>query len=132
MKIIYIISHGVAEWVDFDHSGGDTLALCFKPKFSGALSVGDRTVKVTDGEASLAIRLIKDGEHHPRLECNGGIFDIAGFIKSGNTVEPIDNGGATVRRLVKELYELSEDKREQEERIARLEQICKGHSIFNF
>lgn len=132
MKISYIISHGVAEWVDFDHANNGTLSLCFNPKFDGALTLGSHAFAVTSGEVSVPIKLIKDGEHHPRLECNGGVFTVAGFIKSNGSIEPISNVDEALRRLIKECYLLTERNREQEERIARLEEICKGHNIFNF
>ena len=131
MKIRYLISHGVADAVDFDPSGSDMLSLLFEPRYNGALTLGSSVYTVTGGEVSLPLRALPDREYHPRLECEGGVFTVGGFRKSGRTVGMINDGNMTAR-LLKRVFELEAQSRRHEEAIARLDEACRGHDIFNF
>ena len=40
MKISYIISHGVGDFVKIEKDGGDDITLKLEPKYSGTLKIG--------------------------------------------------------------------------------------------
>ena len=132
MKIRYIISHGVAEWVDFDVKDKEEMTFVFEPRYSGTLTLGDDILAVKNGEVTFPLGEIHDGKYTPRLECEVGAVAVCGFIKSGRSVAMAESHGRTVRALIRECYELSVAKEDLERRVTQLETLCKGHDIFNF
>ena len=132
MKIHYIISHGVAEWVETNSGDTDTLALLFKPRCNGALIDNGAVYPINNGEVRIPRAALCDGMHRPRLECEYGVIEVSPFTKSHREITPSDNGGESVRRLIKICYETEKRLERAEATILRLAKMCEGHNIFNY
>ena len=132
MKISYITSHGVAEHYKFDPSDSSVIILSFTPQCKGALTIGASLYQVDHGEARLPTADLKDGEYHPRLECDTGSFRVRGFVKHGKGITPFPNDENTLKLLILECYELKKVQESYDKRIEHLEELCQGHNIFSF
>ena len=132
MRIHYIISHGVAEWVETDSGDTDTLVLIFEPRYNGALVDNGTVYPINNGEVSIPRLALCDGTHRPRLECECGVIEVSPFTKSRREIAPSENGGENVRRLIKSCYETEKRLKKAEATILRLEKMCEGHNIFNY
>lgn len=132
MKISYVISHGVADWVDCDGKNDGTLTLEFAPKHDGTLTLGTLAYPVKRGEVSLPVRIMRDGEHYPKLECSDGVIKVCPFTKLGTIAVPNTHGSDSINRLIRSNYELECKLTEALAEIKRLTQKCEGYNIFNF
>ena len=132
MKISYVTLHGVGEWVEFTPANSDTLTLTLEPRYDGTVVLNGTLYKLRHGEVTLDVRSIPDGEHYPRLECEGGVFPLGGFVKLGRSITPIENDRDALRRLIKGYRQLEKRLAEAEKAITELNAICRGHSIFNY
>lgn len=132
MKISYIISHGVAEWVEADTVTDNVLTIKLKPSCDGSLVIGSTVYPVKHGEVFIPIGALRDGEHRPRLEYSDGVVTLSPFVKKGRSVSPKECDAEVIRRLVKVCYELEIRLKSAESTIAQLNEMCTGHNIFDF
>ena len=132
MKIRYITGHGVAERIDFDNSEQDSLTLIFEPYHSGALVLGGKVYTLNDGEVTIPVKALQDGEYTPRLESEMGVYCAEGFTKQGRSISMLKLDEALVRRLLLRCYNLEKAVCSLEERVTELELACHGHKIFDF
>ena len=132
MKISYIISHGVGDFVKIEKDGGDDITLKLEPKYSGTLKIGATLYEVKKGEARIPTASLQSGEYRPKLECEAGVIALTPFTKIHRDVTPKPVDGETVYRLIKRCYDLEIRLAEAEKSLARLDKMCRGHDIFNF
>ena len=132
MKIRYIIAHGSAEWVDFDPRGKDELTLKFNPRCSGTVRFGTDIFILKDGEVALPTAALRNGKNTPRIECELGAVAVSPFIKSGRSIAMAEDHGKAVRAIIRDCFELVKARDDLEKRVTQLEDLCKGHDIFNF
>ena len=132
MKIHYIISHGVGRWVEFDRKGGDVLTISVTPGCTGSVTLGPLILSVKNGEVSLPCAALADGNYTPILECEAGVFPLDNFFKSGRSVALPENAYEVARDLITVCHELKTRNKKLEQRVKELENICKGHNIFNY
>jgi hypothetical protein len=132
VKISYIISHGVGEWVDFDTASDGTLTVRLTPRCDGVLLLGGALHRVKGGETTIPLASIPDGEHLPRLECDEGVITLASFTKRGRCIAPTQDSKELARRLLHRTHELEQRLKTAEKDLAELKRICRGHKIFNY
>ena len=132
MKISYLTSRGVAERISFDTKERDTLTLAFEPHHEGAVLLGGRVFPLHNGEVSIPMTELTDGEYSPRLESEAGVFIAEGFNKAGRSVTPSDTEESVIRRLISRCYSLEDRLICLERRVSELEIACTGHKILDF
>lgn len=132
MKISYIISHGVADFVGTEKTGGDEIILKFEPKYSGTLTLASHRYEVKKGEVKISVGTLTDGEYRPKLECEAGVISLTPFTKRHRDITQKETDSETVRRVIRRCYDLEKKLSETEKRLAQLEGVCRGHDIFNF
>lgn len=131
MKIRYITSHGIAEWVEFNEGDRDTLIFSFTPQHAGALLIGGKILPLCEGEVEIPISSLRDGEYSPRLESDSGVYAVESFTKHGKSITLKDDG-SLARRLLKRCYGLETELADLRARTKKLEISCNGHQIFDF
>lgn len=132
MRIIYIAQHGYAERVEIDNTERAYLTLKFIGAECGAVILQDTVYPLKDGEIKIEKSTISNGEHHPRLECESGVYAVEGFRKSGNEIIPIDTEDTVIRILLTRCRQLELTAATISERVDKLEKAIQGHNIFNF
>lgn len=132
MKICYITSHGIAEWIAFKDDRNSILQLQFTPKCDGAVSLGDTIYKVKNGNVSIPLDILPNGEYRPKLEADTGVFIAEGFCKTGGMITMLKTEEAAIRRLVSRCHSLEKICGTLREKVAHLEDMCQGHKIFNY
>ena len=132
MKICYLTLHGAAEWVDVKEDNDYILHLQFTPKCNGAISLGNVIFEVKEGNVSIPFNALQNGEYHPKLEADTGVFVVEGFSKSGYVITMLKTDESLIRRLVLRCHTLEKLCGTLTERVAHLEAICQGHKIFDY
>lgn len=132
MKIRYITSHGMAKWTKTDNSEQENLTLCFEPYHNGMVVLDGKMFKVKCGEVTIPMKNIPDGEYTPKLETESGVYSVEGFIKQGNSITAFKSDESLIRYLLLRCYNLERSLFAIGERVAKLEEVCHGHKIFDF
>ena len=132
MKIRYITSHGIADMVEFDPEDDGFIRLELDRHTRGALTLGGTVYTLTEGEASVPVAALRDGEYAPRFETEDGIFTADSFTKSGSEIIPRKADESLIRRLLSGYARLKKKFDLLEERVGELEKTCRGHDIFKF
>ena len=132
MKISYITQHGYAERVGVEDADRAYLILKFIGAECGAVMLGDGIYQLKNGEIRIDRSTLSDGEYHPRLECESGVYTVEGFNKSGNEIIPSSTEEAVIRLLLSRCRQLEASATALSERVHKLEEAIKGHNIFNF
>ena len=132
MKICYKTQHGYGEWIKFDRKDAGELTLAFQNRSDGVVSLGGRLFTLRNGEATISVASLRDGEYRPTLETDGGVYVLEGFIKSRREIFSIQTDEATVRRLINRCYTAEEEIASLKGRIAKLEALCLAPDIFNY
>lgn len=132
MKIGYKTLHGTAEWVVKEAGEEGMLHLEFEPKCNGVITLANTSFRVKNGCASLPLCALPNGVYHPKLESDTGVFVAEGFYKEGDKVTMLKTEESVIRRLVKRCHTLESKNTALEERVAHLEALCQGHTIFDY
>ena len=132
MKISYITHHGVAEWLNFEDDGSDMLTISVNPKAEGAITVGSNILIMKNGEARITKSALPSGEYSPKIECDNGVFVAEGFTKLGRVILPMKTSEGRIRALIRRTHRLEELTEQLIGRITALEDLCRGHDIFDF
>ena len=132
MKIRYITSHGMAEWIDCHEETDEMLTLLFEPYHNGAVVINGKIFTVKNGEAHIQIASLSDGYCSPTLETDHGVYCVEGFTKRGKSISVSKSNESTVRRLISRFYNLEAAATKITEKVERLEKVCHGHNIFDF
>ena len=132
MKITYITSHGIAEWVATSKTDDRILHIQFKPECNGVITVGTVAYKVKSGSVSIPLDALKNGEYQPRLEADTGVFIAEGFCKNGYDVSMLPTEQSVIRRLVSRCHTIEKNCDALYKKVSHLETLCQGHRIFDF
>ena len=100
MKISYITSHGIAEWVNFDAKDEEMITLAIDKSVGGALTLGGKVFTLSGGEAHVPTDALPNGNHTPIFETDCGTFKGESFLKSGRTISMKPADEILIRRLV--------------------------------
>ena len=99
-------------------SGRDgRVRLVFEGTEDGTLLLGDHTAEIREGEVTLPLSKIGDGEIIPILASKGKKISAEGFVISGNLITPIPFSSEKSRKMLFKVQEL-------ERRITQLEKAC--------
>ena len=132
MKIRYVISHGVARWVEFDRSDKDALTLSVTPKCRGTVSLGTMILPLEHGEVTIPLSALADGTYTPIVECTDGVYAADNFKKMAKGIVLPENASEATRDLIVLCQRLGSRAKLLEERVSALEELCRGHNIFNY
>ena len=132
MRISYITSHGIAEWVSASKCDDGFLNIQFTPKCNGAITLGVTTFNVEEGRASIPLSALTNGEYRPKLEADTGVFIAEGFYKNWCEVSMLPTEEIIIRKLVSRYHTLEKTCDTLREKVAHLEAMCQGHSIFDY
>ena len=132
MKISYITSHGIAEWVKFEPCDDEVITFSLDRALSGAITVGGKIFTLTKGEAHVPTDALENGSHTPIFETVEGCFKGESFFKSGRTVSVKPADEMLIRRLVARCGTLEKRCANLEKQVNTLEKKISGHGIFNF
>ena len=132
MKITYITSHSIAEWVETSATDDSILHIQFTPECNGIITVGNTAYEVKRGSVSIPLGALQNGEYRPKLEADTGVFTVEGFGKSGHDVLMLPTEQAVIRRLVSRCHTLEKICDTLDKKVSHLETLCQGHKIFDF
>ena len=132
MKISYKTRHGVGEWVSFTDDGSDVITISLDQKTDGAITLGSGIFSLKKGEANIKKASIPNGEYHPKVECESGVYFLEGFEKQQRDILPLKLSEENIRDLIRRAYLIEEECVRLKERVLHLEDISKGHNIFDF
>lgn len=131
-KIKYALHEKYGEWTDVNESERDALIIIFDKEVCGYIFIENHAYRVEKGEAKIPINSFAGGEYAPRLECEAGVFDLEGFIKSGTDISMLKTSESTLRRMLSRTHKYEEAIAIIQSEIADLKSKTEGHHIFKY
>ena len=133
MIISYITDRGVAEWVKIDTAmEQDSIILQINRKIDGAVVLGKTVFPLKDGEARIPMNSLANGEYAPKFETDSGVYNAERFTKQGRNITLAKADDSLIRRILVRGANLESRILALEKAVTHLENLCKGHDIFNF
>ena len=131
MNVIkYELFDNAAEAVSFKKGKSNTLRIELSEELDGFVTIGNVTVRLRSGIATLDLRLIDDGDHNPILILKNGRQALPGISKHGRSLELADCGAEYLRDLSMRERELSKRVLKLEESIEKLSTAIFGTTLF--
>lgn len=114
-EIIYTISDNFGEISEFSSSSGNRAKIKINGVGKGALHIGDGVYRTEQGEATLDLSRMSDGEYSPYFVGDGRTLMLEGFKRFGRELQPLPTSERLLRRLLARTRSL-EDRLELAER----------------
>lgn len=113
------------------HADGETrCVLSFSPPINGRLLIGDRTIPVRQGEATLSLSPLSDGCYTPCLTTAEGVQLLPPLRKEGRMLLTAESEEYT-EALLRETAAQRQALQRLSERVTALEQAVNGTSLFH-
>ena len=107
-SIIYKRIFGAYEISDIEEGAGCDVTVKFEEAFDGILVIGDSDFSVSHGIAKINGEKLTDGVKYPKLYTDGGKEMLESFTVKGGAIIRHNPDTDCIRRLQKEVSELSE------------------------
>ncbi len=131
MNIKYILYGNVGERSTYEKGAKDTLSLDFSPAVDGYILACNSIYRVKNGKVSIPVSSLPAGTVSLRLECDGCGYTLEKFENHGGDISIPKTDEETLRRLLARMKLLEDKVASLSDTAAMLEEISRGHHIFN-